>query len=103
MNPKPDFERFIQILLSEYNYDITPNQIIKGRCSEHEVDAVARKDGITYIVEIKHHFNYHMPTGLDIPRIARAVFEDITEGFKLGLNNLRVDKAMIICKVFRTC
>ena len=97
MRAKPDFERFIQILLSEHDYKVAPNQIVRGKCVEHEIDAVAEKDGKTYIVEIKHHFKYHTLTGLDESRIARAVFEDITEGFKLGLNNLKVDRAMIVC------
>ncbi|UCB60502.1 MAG: restriction endonuclease, partial [Candidatus Bathyarchaeota archaeon] len=86
MKSKPDFERFIQILLEENGYEVTPNQVVRGRCIDHEVDAVAKKNGVTYIVEIKHHYRYHTPTGLDESRIARAVFEDVTEGFKLGLN-----------------
>jgi hypothetical protein len=97
MNPKPDFERFVQILLREHGYEVTPNRIIRGKCVEHEVDAVARKNGETYIVEVKHHYNHHTPTGLDASRIARAVFEDVTEGFKLGFNNLEIDGAMIVC------
>jgi len=97
MEPKPDFERFVQILLGENGYEVTPNQIIRGRCVEHEVDAIARKDGETYIVEVKHHYNYHTPTGLDVSRIARAVLEDLIEGFELGLNTLKIDKAMIVC------
>jgi hypothetical protein len=97
MKPKPDFEHFIQILLREHGYEVTPNQTIRGKCVEHEVDAIARKNGETYIVEVKHHSNYHGLTGLDTSRIARAVFEDVTEGLKLGLNNLKPDKAMIVC------
>lgn len=97
MKPAPDFERFVQILLSEHGYEVTPNQIIRGKCGEHEVDAIARKDGETYFVEVKHHFKHHTPTGFDIGRIARAILEDVTEGFNLGLNNLRIDKAMIVC------
>ncbi len=97
MKSKPDFEFFIQTLLSEHGYEVTPNQIVNGKCVEHEVDAIARKDGLTYIVEVKHHFSYHVLTGLDVSRIARAVFEDVTEGFKLGLNTLKIDKAMIVC------
>ncbi len=97
MKSKPDFEFFIQALLSEHGYKVTPNQIVNGKCVEHEVDAIARKDDLTYIVEVKHHFNYHILTGLDVSRIMRAVFEDITEGFELGLNNLKIDKAMIVC------
>ncbi|MCZ2809007.1 MAG: ATP cone domain-containing protein [Candidatus Bathyarchaeota archaeon] len=97
LNPAPDFERFIQLLLSEHDYEVTPNQIVRGRCVEHEVDAVARKNGKTCIVEVKHHFKYHTPTSLDVSRISRAVFEDVTEGYELGLNNLKIDYAMIVC------
>jgi len=97
LNPAPDFEHFIQLLLSEHNYEVTPNQIVKGRCVEHEVDAIARKNGKTCIVEVKHHHKYHTPTSLDVSRISRAVFEDVTEGYELGLNNLKIDYALIVC------
>jgi hypothetical protein len=97
LNPAPDFERFIQILLSEHNYEVTPNQVVKGRCVEHEVDAIARKNGKTCIVEVKHHHKYHTPTSLDVSRISRAVFEDVTEAYELGLNNLKIDYALIVC------
>ena len=97
MKSKPDFEFFIRALLSEHGYEVTPNQILNGKCVEHEVDAIARKDGLTYIVEVKHHSNYHVLTGLDVSRVARAVFEDVTEGFELRLNSLKIDKAMIVC------
>jgi hypothetical protein len=70
---------------------------MKGRCIEHEIDAVARKNGKTCIVEVKHHYKYHTPTSLDVSRISRAVFEDITEAHELGLNNQKIDYAMIIC------
>jgi IS5 family transposase len=97
LNPAPDFERFIQLLLSEHGYEVTPNQIMRGRCVEHEVDAVARKNGKTCIVEVKHHYQYHTPTSLDVSRISRAVFEDVTEAYELGLNNLKIDYALIVC------
>jgi len=97
LDPKPDFERFIQILLSEHGYKVTPNLIMKGRCVEHEVDAIARKNGSIYLVEVKHHYNFHTYTGLDESRIAWAVLEDVNEGFELGINNLKIDKAMIVC------
>ena len=93
----PDFERYIQLLLREHGYEVTSNQIIRGRCVEHEVDAVARKDGKTCIVEVKHHYKYHTPTSLDVSRISRAVFEDLTEGHQLGHNKLKIDYAMIVC------
>ena len=62
MKPKPDFERFIQILLREHGYEVIPNQIIQGKCVDHEIDAIAKKNGETVLVEVKHHSNYHTPT-----------------------------------------
>ncbi len=96
MNSKSEFEKFIQILLIENGYEVTPNRIIKGKCVEHEVDAIAKKNGITFFVEVKHHTKYHTSTGLDESRIARAVLEDVTEGFEFRRNDLKIDRAMII-------
>jgi HJR/Mrr/RecB family endonuclease len=96
MGSKPEFERFVQILLAHHGFEVTPNRIIKGRCVGHEVDAIAKKEGVTYFVEAKHHSNYHTPTGLDESRIARAVLEDVSEGFELGKNDVQIDRAMIV-------
>ncbi len=97
IRPKPDFERYVQILLSECGYEVSPGRILRGRCGEHEVDAIAEKDGTVYFIEVKHHYNHHRMTGLDEPRIARAIIEDVQEGYKIGRNSFTVDAAMIIC------
>lgn len=96
LKSKPDFELFIQILFKEHGYDVLKNQIIKGKCVEHEVDGIAKKNDRTFIIEAKHHFDYHTPIGLDVSRISRAVFEDVTEGFELGLNKFRIDSPIIV-------
>jgi hypothetical protein len=96
MRSKPEFELFVQVLLSHHGFEVSPNRILKGRCVEHEVDAIARKGGFTYFVEAKHHSSYHALTGLDESRIARAVLEDVSEGFQIGSSDFKVDKAMIV-------
>ena len=96
MDSKPEFETFVQVLLANNGFEVHPNRILKGRCVEHEVDAIARKDGVTYFVESKHHTSYHALTGLDESRIARAVLEDVSEGFQIGSSDFGVDKAMIV-------
>jgi len=97
LRPKPDFEYYVQALLRGSGYEVEEGRILKGRCGEHEVDAIARKDGITYFVEVKHHHNHHRTTGLDEGRIARAIVEDVQEGYKEGRNHFTIDKAMIVC------
>jgi Holliday junction resolvase-like predicted endonuclease len=96
MVSKPEFEKFVQILLVHQGFQVSPNRVVIGKCVGHEVDAIAKKDSITYFVEAKHHSNYHTPTGLDESRIARAVLEDVTEGFALGKNDVKIDRAMIV-------
>ncbi len=97
LRPKPDFERFVRTLLEEQGYKVTPNQIVQGRCVEHEIDAIARRNGKNLLVEVKHHFNHHTYTGLDVPRVARATFEDLTEGYDLGLTSIKFTGALIVC------
>ena len=97
LGPKPDFELYVQALLRGSGYEVEGGRILKGRCGEHEVDAIAHKDGITYFVEVKHHYNHHRVTGLDEGRIARAIVEDVQEGYKAGKNHFTIDKAMIVC------
>ena len=96
MEPKPEFEVFVRVVLAHSGFQVKPNMILKGLCGEHEVDAIAVKDGLTYLVEAKHHSNYHALTGLDESRIARAIIEDVTEGYTSGATEIKIDRAIIV-------
>ncbi|MEM5834292.1 MAG: restriction endonuclease [Candidatus Aenigmatarchaeota archaeon] len=97
LNPKPDFERFVQLLLKEHGYEVIPNQIVEGYCVDHEIDAIAKRDGQTFLVEIKHHVNHHGYTGKDVFLEAQAILEDLKEGRKVGKNSLDLTKILIVC------
>jgi Holliday junction resolvase-like predicted endonuclease len=96
MDSKPEFEMFVQVLLAHSDFDVSPNRILRGKCGRHEVDAIAKRDGVIYFVEIKHHLSYHSLTGLDESRIAQAILEDAQEAVALGLTDFKVDRAMIV-------
>lgn len=96
MESKPEFEVFIQEILAHSGFEVKPNTILRGLCGEHEADAIAAKNGLTYFVEAKHHANYHALTGLDESRIARAILEDVTEGYQQGVTKIKIDKAVIV-------
>jgi len=92
--------RMIFFHLKKYRPEIkhqTPNQILKGKCVEHEIDAVAKKDEEIFLVEVKHHINHHTYTGLDVCLITQARLEDLIDGFKFGLNTMKLKRALIIC------
>jgi hypothetical protein len=65
MSSKPEFEVFVQALLARSGFEVKPNRLLIGKCVAHEADAIAKKDGVTFFVEAKHHSRYHTPTGLD--------------------------------------
>jgi len=97
LRSKPDFERFICLLLEQEGYDIEANQIVPGNCVEHEVDAIAKKGKELIYVEIKHHDQPHTYTGVGVFLESQAIFEDFIQGFQKKKNKYNFSKAMIIC------
>jgi len=86
VNPYPDFEIFIRELLRRAGYRVQPGGIVRGRCSEHEIDGVLEDKGEVLVLEVKHHDEFHTQTNLDVVRIARALLEDLQEGAAAGIS-----------------
>ena len=97
MRPKPDFEQFIVLMLKAEGYEVESNQIIAGRCVEHEIDAIARKGRDVVCVEVKHHYNHHAYTGLGVFLEAWASFEDLRAGYRDGKHKYRFNKLLVVC------
>jgi len=95
MRPKPDFEMFAAQLLRAYGYKTQSNRIIRGKCVEHEIDAIAENGKDVFYVEVKHHLNAHTFTGVDVFLQACATFEDLVDGYKAGANSIPFTKAML--------
>jgi len=58
MDMGPDgfiFEEYISKILNEYGFSTEVGQIIKGYCVEHEVDVIAKKEGVVHLIECKYH------------------------------------------------
>jgi hypothetical protein len=97
LRSKPDFEQYVRRLLSECGYEVIGPEIVKGRCVEHEIDAIASMDNETTYVEIKHHVWPHTYTGLDVFLQTQATFEDLAKGYEAGVNKYPFRKAMVVC------
>lgn len=91
LRPKPDFEKFVGLLLQEYGYRIFMNQIVDGSCVNHEIDVIAKNDDEVLYVEVKHHLQHHTFTGLGVFLEANSTFEDLNGG------KLNFSKAMVVC------
>lgn len=97
LRSKPDFERFVSLILEEFGYEVKLNQILKGKCVEHEIDVLAEKKKETTYVEVKHHVQYHTYTGIDVALSGYATFLDLIEGFKNKTHDFNFKRAMIVC------
>lgn len=84
------FELYIKKLLEEYGYKVRHAQIVKGNCSEHEIDLIAEKDGKKTMVECKHHRNHHNFAGLGEAMVTWAAFED-------AKNKNNFSEAWLVC------
>ena len=97
LRPKPDWERFVQLLMGEVGYEVEGNKILRGKCVDNEIDGILRTNSQTIMLEVKHHVNPHTKTSLDIPRQVWATYTDLTEGFKSAYHNIDFTGALIVC------
>jgi len=97
MRPQPDFEKYVALLLTQQGYQVDSNKIVRGKCVEHEIDAIARKGSETVYVEVKHHFQHHTFTGIGVFLEAWASYVDLLEGYEEAKNPYRFNKVMVIC------
>ena len=97
LKPKPDFEIYASLILRNLGYSVESNKILRGKCIEHEIDAIARKEDRTYYVEIKHHDRMHTYTPLDVPMKVWATLQDLAEGRKIGYHNIDFTNSLILC------
>ena len=96
MRPKPDFEKFVAIVLEHEGYRVATNKIVPGKCVEHEIDVIATKGSETIYIEVKHHFQFHTFTGLDIFLQANSTFEDLVQGYLSHSHQYNFTKPMIV-------
>jgi len=97
LRSKPDFEIFIAKLFEAMGYEVETNLIIQGKCIEHEIDVVARKENEVILIEVKHHVNHHTYSGLDVFLQLNSTLEDLKEGYEVGKNNFKFTRAILIC------
>lgn len=96
LRPKPDFEKFVAVLLSAKGYSVETNKILQGKCVDHEIDVIAGKPPEMVYVEVKHHFQPHTYTGLDVFLETNSALQDLQEGFLAAKQDYNFKKAMIV-------
>ncbi|MDP3982285.1 MAG: restriction endonuclease [bacterium] len=73
------FERYVARILEWGGYAVKVGQTLPGRCITHEVDVVAEKEDLWYVVECKFHNEQYLKTNVQTILAAKARFEDLRE------------------------
>lgn len=89
------FEIFVKRLLENCGFVCEHHKIIQGWAVDHEVDIVAKRGNELFLVECKHHINFHRFCGLDVALQVQARLEDLIDGYKHGKNKYPFTKAWI--------
>lgn len=71
------FEAYIAELFRTRGYEASTNAITKGKCVEHEIDVLLRRDGVTTYVEAKFHNTPGFKTDLKVVLYVKARIDDI--------------------------
>ncbi|HLC84268.1 MAG TPA: restriction endonuclease [Candidatus Nanoarchaeia archaeon] len=90
------FEHYVMKVLEANGYECIWNRIIWGACIEHQVDILAEKDKVTWLVECKHHVRDVRDTGLGEVLQVWARLTDIKDGIKLKKNDIKNPWAWMI-------
>jgi Holliday junction resolvase-like predicted endonuclease len=78
------FEKYLSLLLHEKGYDAVINQVIPGACITHEVDVLAKKDGVTYFIEAKFHTSPSQRTDVKVPLYIKSRYDDLAANWSTG-------------------
>lgn len=71
------FERFISGILYYSGYTTQVGQMVQGTCVSHEIDVLARKDGILNIIECKFHGEDGLKCNVKVPLYIASRYNDV--------------------------
>ena len=71
------FEKFVAEIFKAQGYKTETDQLVKGKCVEHEIDVVAWKEKELIMVEAKFHTDFNLKSDLKIVLYVKARYDDI--------------------------
>ena len=76
------FERFIGKVLDHEGFETEVGVIVQGKCVQHEVDVIAKKDNKQYMIECKYHSSHGNFCNVKVPLYIQSRFLDVEISWK---------------------
>lgn len=71
------FESFVGELLKHQGFKVQVGIQVQGNCVQHEVDVVAEKNNLHFMIECKYHSSFNTKCSVKIPLYIQSRFLDI--------------------------
>ncbi len=91
------FEKFVAEIFKAEGYQTLVDQIVKGKCVEHEIDVVAWKGNELIMTEAKFHTDFNLKSDLKIVLYVKARYDDIFgNSYTFGGTSRKLSEGWII-------
>ncbi len=77
------FEQYLSEILKYQGYAVQVGKVVEGKCVKHEVDVIAEKDELHFMIECKYHNAPGIVCEVKIPLYIQARFKDIEAQWSL--------------------
>ncbi len=71
------FEQFVGHMFEAQGYKVAVGQTVAGKCVDHEIDVIAKKNDKHYMIECKFHNRSGLKSNIKVTLYIRARFDDI--------------------------
>ncbi|GAB4242903.1 MAG: hypothetical protein Kow0027_01700 [Saprospiraceae bacterium] len=76
------FEKYVGEIFKHEGYAVQVGQIVQGHCVQHEVDVIAQKDDLHFMIECKFHSDDGRKCDVKIPLYIHSRFLDVGRAWK---------------------
>ena len=91
------FEKFLGEVFKKKGFSILTDQVVRGRCVEHEVDVVAYNDEKLIMAEVKFHNELGVKSDLKVALYVKARMDDLKHAvFNYGGKERKLDEGWLI-------
>lgn len=71
------FEKYVARIFNLKGYETLTDQVVPGKCVEHEIDVIAWKDDNLAMIEAKYHNEFGLKSDLKVSLYVKARYDDI--------------------------
>tara|TARA_R110001583_G_scaffold36546_2_gene120341 strand:+ start:100 stop:945 length:846 start_codon:yes stop_codon:yes gene_type:complete len=91
------FEKFIAAILRYSGYTTEVGKVLQGHCVTHEVDVLAKKNGLVAVIECKFHSDEGRNCNVKVPLYINSRYNDIKQHWEREKNgNSELDKGWVV-------